>query len=236
MNSFTSYFLSLKAKSKSPTILNSSTKKALRPFEYPPLIDSQKEIRLLTLLPGRFNSELRMSLKTASFTENTVPRFEALSYTWGSTENPVDILIKNTKNIFNDSSFCTLTVTRNLAEALPFLRHENRSRVLWIDAICVNQQDLNERSSQVKRMADIYSKATKVVVWVGLESDDSPIAMDCMREIAANVVLHRGQHQMTTSADERWREGGRSLPFSTAQMLAISNFIHRPWFERLWIW
>jgi hypothetical protein len=111
-----------------------------------------------------------------------VPDFEALSYAWGSTEDPVDIFI-------GESGSCTLAVTRNLAEALPFLPFENKTRVLWIDAICVNQQDKAERSSQVQRMADIYSKAARVLIWLGPASGDSSVALDCMKLVSSKIAI-----------------------------------------------
>ncbi|KAH9207025.1 heterokaryon incompatibility protein-domain-containing protein, partial [Leptodontidium sp. 2 PMI_412] len=107
------------------------------------------QIRVLKLHPGTFSSEIRLSLEVTTFTEDHTPDFEAVSYTWGSDDNP------------------TLPVTQNLAEALPHFRYEDRPRVLWIDAICVDQENLMERGHQVKRMSDIYSNAAKVFVWLG---------------------------------------------------------------------
>ena len=67
-------------------------------------------------------------------------------------------------------------MTRNLAEALQYLRYENRPCVLWIDAICVDQNNIPERGHQVVRMAAIYPQASRVVVWLGPERDDSALA------------------------------------------------------------
>ncbi len=79
-------------------------------------------------------------------------------------ENLVDIFV-------GSSGYYTLAVIQNLAEALPYLRLEDRSRTLWIDAICVNQSDIAERTSQVKKMADIFSKVIRVVflAWPRIE-------------------------------------------------------------------
>jgi hypothetical protein len=130
-----------------------------QPYQYRPL-KAPHMIRLMTLLPGTFSSDIRVFLHTKRFEEHSKSNFEALSYAWGTTVDPVNIFVGKT-------GYHTLSVTQNLAEALPYLRYEKRPRVLWIDAICVNQQDLEERSSQVKRMPDIYSRATRVVVWLG---------------------------------------------------------------------
>lgn len=80
---------------------------------------------------------------------DTPPIYEALSYVWDIIGDPVDIKI-------GPSGSDRLFITQNLATALPYLRYENEIRTLWIDAICINQQDLRERSSQVRIMGDIY--------------------------------------------------------------------------------
>ena len=85
------------------------------------------------------------------------PVHEALSYVWGTAFNPVDVKVGS-----SDSD--TIPITQNLAIALPYLRYKNETRTLWIDAICINQQDLRERSSQAKMMGDSYHLADRVIV------------------------------------------------------------------------
>lgn len=103
-------------------------REAYRTFEYSPL--GAQEIRLLTLLPGTFNSSVHICLETVIFTNELIPEFEALSYTWGSQDNPVDFFVKDMMD-GSPSNFATLAVTSNLAEALPFLRYGDRPRVFW---------------------------------------------------------------------------------------------------------
>lgn len=67
----------------------------------------------------------------------------------------------------------TISITQNLAGALPYLRDIEEVCTLWIDAVCVNQNDLEERSSHIRRMADIYTYALRVIIWLGLAIDDS---------------------------------------------------------------
>ncbi|KAF8849413.1 HET-domain-containing protein, partial [Acephala macrosclerotiorum] len=188
------------------------------------------EIRLLHLLPGDSSEPVHVVLEAVPFTSDNVPDFEALSYCWGSEENPMVIFV-------GESDEFTLAVTRNLGEALSYLRFENASRVLWIDAICVNQQDLDERSRQVKRMADIYSNAGRVIVWLGPESEDSDIAIDCIEEVASHVEVNWSIYAMHSKTDStHWADGNVPAPFDTHEYLALSNFLGRNWFERLWIW
>jgi hypothetical protein len=199
-------------------------------YEYLPLNESAGEIRLLHLLPGHFTSPIRVVLESTPFSPDAPPDFEALSYTWGSPENPIDIFV-------GASGCYTLAVTQNLAEALPYLRLEDRARTLWIDAICVNQGDMVERTSQVKRMADIYSKATRVVVWLGPASDDSSMAIDIFNTICSNIVVDWQTYTFQpTSPDSPWADGNMPIPLDQAQSNSISSLLSRSWFERLWIW
>jgi hypothetical protein len=101
-----------------------------------PLDKEAQEVRLLTLLPGSFASEIRVCIQNWPFSGVYVPDFEAFSYTWGSAENLM--------TIFGETGQKTLSITQNLARALPYLRYEDRPRLLWVDAICINQQILKK--------------------------------------------------------------------------------------------
>jgi hypothetical protein len=199
-------------------------------YQYLPLNEEAGEIRLLYLLPGPFSSPIRVILESTPFSPEASPQFETLSYTWGSAENPIDIFV-------GSSGYHTLAVTQNLAEALPYLRLEDRSRTLWIDAICVNQSDIAERTSQVKRMADIYSKATPVVVWLGPASEDSSMAIDFFNMICSKITVDWQTYSFQpTSADTWWADLNFLVPVGQAQSNSIVRLLSRPWFERLWIW
>lgn len=130
-------------------------------YEYNKLDETANEIRLVKLLPGVAKPDIAADLHTIRFQPGKpTQNFEALSYTWGSSEDATEIMIGHLVD-------CSLQVTRNLEITLRNLRYADRPRVMWIDAVCVNQQDLDERGEQVKRMADIYSRAKEVTVWIG---------------------------------------------------------------------
>ncbi|KAN0103448.1 Heterokaryon incompatibility protein (HET) domain containing protein [Hyaloscypha variabilis] len=203
-----------------------------QPYQYEPLNEEEREIRLMTLLPGEFSSKIRFHLHKERFEDDSMKEFEALSYAWGSTENLVDIFV-------GEAGHQIIQVTRNLADALLYLRHREKLRVLWIDAISVNQQDLQERSSQVKRMPDIYSKATRVVIWLGLESKDSALAMECAETISSNItadwfrsIMYPRQSDTAT----HWTDTNLPLPFEDFQAQSIFNLLDRSRFRRLWVW
>lgn len=124
-------------------------------MEYAPLNSKNHEIRLLLLAPGNFHDELHCALIYTNL--KTKPVFEALSYCWGSPDNPKPIRLDG--HIFR--------IGVNLESALRHLRYENAQRILWIDAVCVNQEDLTERSQQIMLMRDVYESAQNVVVWLG---------------------------------------------------------------------
>lgn len=87
------------------------------------------------------------------------PPYKALSYVWGSPVGDVPICC----------GVQELLITENCVAALRKIRHRMKSRMLWVDAICINQQSLDERNHQVALMGDIYSKASEVIIWLGEE-------------------------------------------------------------------
>ncbi|KAI0864887.1 heterokaryon incompatibility protein-domain-containing protein [Xylaria cubensis] len=119
-------------------------------------------IRILSLAASEtFTDPIHVSLSIASLKDQ--PTYEALSYCWGDASDK--------RLIFCDGR--PFPVGQNLEEALRHLRQSEGARVLWIDAICINQNDFAERTSQVKLMRHIYQTASRVLVWLGGHSADS---------------------------------------------------------------
>lgn len=204
----------------------------MAPYQYLPLNEDLDEIRTLTLHPGDFSADIHISIQKVVLTTDTPPIYEALSYAWGSTEDPVDIEIgPNEKG--------TLAITQNLAVTLPYLRYADKVRTLWIDAICINQQDLGERSRQVKRMADIYSLADRVVVWLGPEKDNSAKVSHLMSDLSSEIKVDYETRIVTPASSVsavHFSDDDSDLPYSSDDALGIDALIRRPWFSRLWIW
>lgn len=201
-------------------------------YRYGPL--SASNIRLLTLLPGPFDAGVNIVLKHVELAPDQAPRYEALSYTWGSSESPVDI------SILQDNHPSSLPITQNLAMALRHLRYPQTSRALWVDAICINQQDIEERSRQVARMADIFRSAMRVLVWLGPELDQSALALDAFAELASRITVEWEswsiQPVSSDLADSEWLRLDKQAPFDNNTYVAIARLLHRSWFERLWVW
>jgi len=119
-------------------------------------------IRLLTLLPGKSGTPLKCEV--TEFQNSTTGSYEALSYAWGSASTSENIEICEATN--PEQIAGSLPITRNLFDALRRLRTE-APRLLWIDAICMNQDDLEEKGNQVARMGHVYRNASRVIVWLG---------------------------------------------------------------------
>ncbi|KAJ3541188.1 hypothetical protein NM208_g4725 [Fusarium decemcellulare] len=160
--------------------------------------------------------------------------FIALSYVWGSPTPQRFITV-------NGAEF---GVTPNLYAALIQLRRTQRIRQgfrLWIDAICINQDDLTERGQQVSRMRDIYRSAWQVVIWIGPEADDSSLALAALYWLANQSrrpsplegVYYRGiaidarPFLVVTSS---YRE-----PLRGAVYKALFCFFNRAYWRRMWI-
>lgn len=195
------------------------------PYESVPLNNTAGEVRLMTLLPGTFDQKIEAKLNTTLLIPGHIPKYEALSYCWGPSTDPQTIAVNGR----------SLNVTQSLATALPYLRLQDKARVLWIDAICVNQSDLLERSLQVPRMADVYGYAHRVIVWLGPESQSSTIAFETLRAISSRIRV-AWEPILITPRDHSFGEVS-SLPIWGKDVLdAIEELLSVAWFERLWIW
>lgn len=132
-----------------------------RHYQYESLEDrSPDTIRLMTLLPGSDEDEIRC---TISYTrQSEFPEYSAISYVWGTSDDSDVILV-------ND---CILPTKPNLYSCLRNLRNQDLPLQLWVDAVCINQQDVKERSHQVRLMGEIYKNAKLVYVYLGEDTHD----------------------------------------------------------------
>ncbi|KAI4268019.1 MAG: hypothetical protein L6R38_007993 [Xanthoria sp. 2 TBL-2021] len=201
-------------------------------YKYTPLDEEAGEIRLLTLLPGRFNTPICITLETKILSSKKIPKFTALSYAWGSDLDCLDIHVVAKRGVQGVKS-ATLSVTRNLFEGLKHLRQKRRATVLWIDQLCVDQRNLEERGKQVLRMPDIYSLAQGVIVWLGPESVDSNFAMTLLNNVGQDVTVDWAAWECYVDPSSTFDFDG--LHLSSQQWLSITNLLSRSWFERLWV-
>lgn len=153
-----------------------------------------KSIRLLTIEPIANHASLVVcNLHVTAITPEL--QFEALSYTWG------DPKIRGTISVNGVET----SVTKNLASALHALRRRDSPRTLWVDAICIHQEDLGEKAFQVPMMSLIYGKCSRAVIWLGQSDENSRKAFAIIRK------------------------GTKEYP------RILSKVLQRPWFRRIWI-
>lgn len=154
-----------------------------RIFHHSPL-RNDISTRLLTLLPGSSEDYLSCLIKETA--EDSKQQYEALSYAWG---DPVISHVVMICDYMVNDEWRPFPITQNLYEALCRLRDPHMPRKLWIDALCINQDDLQEKGHQVAHMGRIYREATCVVVWLG-EEDMYPLTRTAFHELKNHQKHH----------------------------------------------
>jgi hypothetical protein len=190
-------------------------------FEYLALEAPKESIRLLRILPG--TDPLAIECKMYCFSLEKCPPYVAVSYTWGSSAAGKEIKLGNQ----------TLSVRQNIWNFLCQMHGHGkfRLRFFWIDAICINQRDIEERNVQVSIMQQIYATAAEVIVWLGREAEQSRLAMDYIaqqKKIIHPAKLSGGyrSHRQQIASQKFWKdEEGKAL-------LALCQ---RPYWRRIWI-
>ncbi|KAF5594285.1 heterokaryon incompatibility protein het-6 [Fusarium pseudocircinatum] len=174
-------------------------------------------IRLLELSPGNRLEILSGRLFEVWWEQETYPPYSALSYTWADEHG--DTSLSNL--IFLNEEQKVLRITRNCDRALRSLRHKTKSKLLWVDSICIDQSSPSERSHQVGLMKSIYSKATTVHSYVGetVCGDDSTgtEAMTLLNDLQVNGI------------------SDILSPSKTSNISILNKFFARPYFARLWV-
>ena len=198
-------------------------------YQYSPLNEALKEIRLLTLEPGDFSADLHVSIHHVVLSPEKPPIYEALSYVWGTIFSQTAIRVGSSK----------IAITQNLAAALPYLRYKDKTRTLWIDAISVDQHNLRERSSQVRMMGEIYQSADRVVVWLGTQKDNSSQILKALSQLSLEInvnYLNPAMSPASAKSDPDWSDSRKVLPYSDQELQNLDALLSRPWFSRLWVW
>lgn len=172
------------------------------------------EIRLLNLYPADDDkAPIRCSIEITMLSEERreiVKHYTALSYVWGDAHSTKTILVEDTP----------IEVTANLYSALLHLRERGETRVLrlWVDAICINQADTEERNQQVQQMGKIYAAAHHTVIYLGDYEQDSGYSVF----EAIHLLLDRDSSQ----------HGTPSTDIDCGDLLHV---LERPWFTRVWV-
>lgn len=188
----------------------------------PPLANPREQIRLLHFRPGSDDDDISASVEVCEL--DSAPAFNAISYTWG-VEPPHEVI---------KIDDVPVNVRPNCHYALWQARlHFPGSRV-WLDAICINQSDLIEKSSQVAIMGDIYAKATNVLACIGPAEHSSDTIRDALKNLDA--ALRDLPEAWWDALDSEWWEPPQDEATAVKRLAEQFNkFCDRPYFRRVWI-
>ncbi|KAM3417190.1 hypothetical protein BST61_g5450 [Cercospora zeina] len=132
-----------------------------------------------------------------------------------------------------------LPIKTELASALRHFRLQKRSRMMWIDSICMNQNDIEERSRLVRQMGQIYRLALRVIVWLGPEHSNSGLAMQNLDLLGRQVeITDKGSWRVNAPncLHPTWSRTSVGLPWDQDTWDAVILLLRRAWFTRLWVW
>ena len=130
-----------------------------------------------------------------------------------------------------------MRISSNLDIALRNLGLRHESRTLWVDAICINQQNLDERGKQVTRIGEVFACAKRVVVWLGLAYAGSKLAISTLQYLGEQIEISAeyGRSPALGAEEPHWWDMDPELPYSESQCDALISFFKRRWFHRLWV-
>ena len=176
-------------------------------------------IRILRLFPSTYDnpqidSELITPTEDSEGNISPTKPYKALSWCWGTSGRTSYIRITK-----GEKSYAKY-VAPNLFAALRALCHHQKFRYLWVDAICIDQDDLNEKNQQVEMMDEIYGNAARVCIWLGEAEESSTIAFKFIN----NEVL---KLQNFNDLCER--------PETSPKRRALLELMQRDWFSRQWV-
>lgn len=188
---------------------------------------SQDEIRLLVLCPGAKNDPVSCFLKHAKCTNGGLPSYETISYVWGDQQLRSTIFVNDT----------AVDVPASSQAVLHQFRHPNEDRTLWLDSVCIDQTNLEERSHQVGLMGRIYAHSTLNLIWLGEDEGATERALLSLQAILSDMREETNNFEtvrktlFVDSGLSRFSPSGITEPFEVEPLL---DYFSSPWFSRVW--
>ncbi|WYZ43194.1 hypothetical protein EsH8_VI_000893 [Colletotrichum jinshuiense] len=204
----------------------------MEPFRYEPLNLDRPAIRLLRLVQGEGNRIICDVFQAYLDDSDGILPYEALSYTWGIPDLSFHIELNGKR----------LGITNNLYTALRQLRSDDQDRILWVDAVCIDQSNPKERGHQVQQMGYIYRQAERVLFWLGQATYSTNVFLDSLQmfhEESARRASNRWKID-----DPRWKDVWEDVQralrqhhsnFDERQREGFWTLLNREWFNRVWI-
>jgi hypothetical protein len=191
----------------------------VEPLRYTPLPESDTPlVRLVRLLPGKDLDPIKVLFDTSKLDVE----YEALSYCWGDASLRTPIACNGYR----------LEVTQNLESALRDLRHFDTTRVLWIDAISINQDDLTEREQQVGVMGEIFRSARRTVVWLGQTFEGNKMAFKMLKRLNDMYLRKTADgsfdYKTILYRDEQPQDEDRALHPTEKEVVALLKLLKQP--------
>ncbi|KAI0972876.1 heterokaryon incompatibility protein-domain-containing protein [Xylaria arbuscula] len=199
-------------------------------YTYTPLNLEEPAFRLVRLFHG-VGLQLQCEIIHAFLEPEDIVDYEAVSYTWGCVTYGIYFIEVHGETITK------LSIGYNLYKLLLDLRHPSEDRILWIDAICINQdeKDTSERNHQVQQMVEIYRGAQRVLVWLGPSTHEMNLAMMFLVKVQ---TLYKDMKETTEEFQEWAREKFPAIGspgHNNPTQLGLKQIFDHPWFRRIWI-
>jgi hypothetical protein len=219
-------------------------------------------IRLLHLHAGTEDGKVHCSLSVHEFEE--APKYEALSYVWGQSGGTKTIWVDKVRLDIGENLFDALrqlrpllvplhqriTQSLNLTSTKPedkspydFAHRNDRSarmkageeRVLWVDALCVDQQDYEEKGHQVKLMGSIYTRAARVVIWLGVEEKDAMNSLQILDLASKDRKRTAEMEYLSLTSRDRNQAPPGYPSYREPSWDSLIKLFDQEWFERIWV-
>jgi hypothetical protein len=204
---------------------------AAEPYIYLPIDAWSKEIRLLTLEPGHGNEIIRCTLSHAFLDKYPIPHYETVSYTCGDPALRSEIILHgHPTSVLASSEVVLRRVRRPTAQS-----------VLWIDSICIDQENTEERGQQVSKMYEIYAKTSRNLIWLGPDDGHTEQAVVSIRTVLDamaqeyNGLENLGSILRDNQGNEQISSTGLSVINLDKILDSLVHFYNSPWFRRLWV-
>ncbi|KIW99098.1 uncharacterized protein Z519_00761 [Cladophialophora bantiana CBS 173.52] len=197
-----------------------SNEQPTQAYQYVPLDTVADETRMIVIDPSE-NKQAPLVLHLAHSPLASDVAYHALSYTWGDTQDSVEVTVMGQ----------LMRIRKNLERALRRLRRSSSyACTVWADAICINQSDTSEKIHQIPRIATVYDQAACVVCDVGEEDRYSELALNFVEHLQEPVIRMDTDYEFIVGKPDRIDPG--DIPRFCA---ALYMFLMRPYFRRAWV-
>jgi hypothetical protein len=183
------------------------------------------EIRLIEIMPGQKNTALEISLTRHQLGSM---KYETLSYVWGKQTTKEQIKCNGR----------LMHIGSNLLEALSEQARRRPAALLWADAICINQNDDQEKTYQVRMMRNIYNKSYRVIIWLGKKQPGDKKGIELANSLYRKCDGATYNMNATTYDSDDFDCKSKGVPeasYGNPDWTALFTILSHAWFSRVWV-